>query len=92
MLYHDRILVSEENDVNKTSTWKKWSICHYWYFLSKGFKFQPSILNCCLDTLMMSTDINSIVISNINGVDYCWMIVAVSKTGATNLSKKCWFE
>lgn len=38
---------------------------------------------------MMSTDINSIVISNINGVDYCWMIVAVSKGGAINLSKKC---
>lgn len=58
-------------------------------FLGKGFKFQPSVLNCCLDVLMMSTDINSIVISNINGVDYCWMIVAVSKSGAINLSKKC---
>ena len=39
MLYFDRIVVSEETDVNKTSELKECNICHYWYFLDKGFKF-----------------------------------------------------
>ena len=39
MLYYDRIEVSEGIDVNKTSELKEGNICHYWYFLDKGFKF-----------------------------------------------------
>ena len=37
MLYYDRIDVSEEIDVNKTRESKQCNICHYWYFLNKGF-------------------------------------------------------
>ena len=40
-LYFDRIDVSEGIDLNKTSTSKECDICHCWYFLNKGFKFQP---------------------------------------------------
>ena len=32
MLYFDRIGVSEEIDVSKTSASKECDICHYWYF------------------------------------------------------------
>ena len=32
MLYYDRINVSEEIDVSKTSASKECDICHYWYF------------------------------------------------------------
>ena len=32
MLYSDRIDVSEEIDINKSSASKKRDICHYWYF------------------------------------------------------------
>ena len=39
MLYFDRINVSEGIDVNKTSESKERDICHYWYFLSKEYKF-----------------------------------------------------
>ena len=39
MLCFDRIYVSEGTDVNKTSRSKECDICHYWYFLNKGFKF-----------------------------------------------------
>ena len=28
-------------------------ICHYWYFLDKGFSFQPSVCNNFHDVLMM---------------------------------------
>ena len=35
--------VSEGTDVNKTSASKECGICHYWYFLNKGFKFQHKL-------------------------------------------------
>ena len=43
MLYYDRTDVSEGMDINKTSASKECDICHYWYFLNKGFKFQPYV-------------------------------------------------
>ena len=39
MLCFDRIDVSKEIDVNKTSRSEESDICHYWYFKNKGFKF-----------------------------------------------------
>ena len=39
MLYFHRIAVSEGIDVNETNASKEYNFCHYWYFLSKGFKF-----------------------------------------------------
>ena len=44
ILYYSRIEVSGSIDVNKTSVSEESIICHYWYFLDKGFKFQPSVL------------------------------------------------
>ena len=57
MLYYDRIDVSEGIDANKTSKSKEWDICHYWYFLNKGFKFQPNVGNGCHDLSMMSMNL-----------------------------------
>ena len=45
ILYFDRTDVSEGIDVNKGIASKKYDICHYWYFLNKGFKFQPNVWN-----------------------------------------------
>ena len=45
MLYYDTIDVSEGININKTSALKKCDICHYWYFLDKGFKFQRYVCN-----------------------------------------------
>ena len=70
MLYFDRIDVFEESDINKTSASKDCDICHYWYFLDKGFTFQPCVCNGCHDVLMMSMKLSDIAILNINGADY----------------------
>ena len=45
MLYFDRVDVSEEIEVNKTSASKECDICHYWYFLNKGFKLPVNVCN-----------------------------------------------
>ena len=42
MLYYDKI---EGIDLIKKRASKKCDICHYWYFLNKGFKFQSNIRN-----------------------------------------------
>ena len=53
-------------DVSKTSQSKECDICHYCYFLGKGFKFQPNAWNLCHDVLMMSMNLSHIAISRIN--------------------------
>ena len=68
ILYYDRIEISEEIDINKTSAMKECDICHYWYFLDKGFTFQPNVCNGCQNVLMMSVNLDNNDISNIQGL------------------------
>ena len=79
MLYYDRIDISEGIDVNKTIESKECDICHYWYFLNKGFKFQPNISNGCHDLLMMSMNLSDITILNIKVSDYRCIISEIGK-------------
>ena len=60
MLCFNRIDVSEGIDVNKTSKSKECNVCHYWYVLNKGFKFQPNFCSRCHDLLMMSMNLSDI--------------------------------
>ena len=85
MLYFDRIDVSERVNVIKTSESKEYDICHYWYFLNKGFKFQPNVCNRCHDLLMMSMNLCDIAILNIKGSYYRCIINGISKIEAINL-------
>ena len=87
MLYYDRIDDSEGNDVNKTSASKECDICHYWYFLNKGFKFQWNVCNRRHDLFMMSMNFSDIFIFNIKSVDYHCNISGISKSEAINLKQ-----
>ena len=78
MLYYDRIDVSGGIDVNKRSKSKEFDICHYCYFLNKGFKFQPYICNRCHDLVTMSMNLSDIAISSIKGSDYRCIISRIS--------------
>ena len=85
MLYYDRIDFSQGIDINKTSASKECNICHYWYFLHKGFKFQSAVGNGCHNILMMSMDLSDIIILKIHDADYCCIISRISKSEAINL-------
>ena len=85
ILYFYRIDVSEEIDVNKTSVSKESDICHYWYFLNKGFKFKLYVCNRCHDLLMMSMNLSDISILNIKGSDYRCILTEISKSEAIKL-------
>ena len=80
----DRIDVSEGIDVNKTSASKECDICHYLFFLNKGFKLQSYVCNRC-HLITMSVNLSYIIILNIKGADYRCNISGISKTEAINL-------
>ena len=85
MLHYDRIDVSEGIDINKTNASKQCDICHYWYFLSEGFKFQTQVCNRCHDLLIMSMILSNIAILEIKNTDFCCIITGISKIEALNL-------
>ena len=62
MLEYDRINISEETDVNKTSKSKKCNICHYWYFRDCGFKYEPALCNGCHDLMQKAIHFNDVAI------------------------------
>ena len=59
--------------------------CHYWYFLNKGFKFQPNVYNICHNLLMMSMNLCDTAILNIKGSNYHCIISGISKNEAIKL-------
>ena len=85
MPYYDRTDVSQVIDINKASVSNEWNICHYWYFLDKGFKFQLDVCDWCHDVLKMSINLSDIAILNIHSADYCCIISKFSKREAVNL-------
>ena len=69
MLYHDRMEVTEEIDVNKTSTSKECDICHFRYFLNYSFIFQLNACNRFHYLLMGSINLSNIAILKIKCSD-----------------------
>ena len=84
MLYFDRIDVSKEIDVNKTTESKECDICHYWYFLNKGLKFQLDVCNGSHDLVMISMSLSDNALLNIKGAENRCIISGINKSEATN--------
>ena len=85
MLHTNRIDVSEGIDINKTSASKESDICHYLYFLNKGFMFQPYACKRCHYLFMMSMNLSNIAFLKIKNTDYCCIITGISKSEAIKL-------
>ena len=88
MLYCDIIDVFEGIDINRTSAPKECDICHYQYFLNKGFQLQAYVCNRCNDLLRMSMNLSDLAILKFKKADYCCIITGISKSEALNLMKK----
>ena len=65
MLEYDKIDISEGIDINKTSAWKECDICDYWYFLDKGFKYEPYLCNGCHDLMQKVMNFNDVAIVSV---------------------------
>ena len=96
MLEYDRIDISEGIDINKTNASKECDICHYWYFLDKGFKYKTCLCNGCHDLMQKAMIFNDdVAIVSVKGSDYRIHFSYMSKNDAinimnnSNLHKKC---
>ena len=85
MLEYDRIDISEDIDINKTSASKKCAICHYWYFLNKNFSYEPYLCNRCHDLMQKAINFNDVAIVSIKGDDYRIHFWHISKDDTINI-------
>ena len=71
MIEYDKIDISEEIDINKSSNKsKECHICQYWYFLDKNFSYQNYLYNGCHDLMQKAMNFNDVAIISIKDNDY----------------------
>ena len=49
---------------------KECDICHYWYFLNKGLKYEPYLRTVFHDLMQKAMNCNDFAIVSIKGNDY----------------------
>ena len=94
ILYYDRNCAFEGIYIDCTSKWKEYDIFYYWYFLNKGFKFQPYVRNRCHDLLMIPINLSGITIIKIKNTDCLFRGISKSKAidllWNTDLTEESW--
>ena len=80
MLEYDRIDVSEGIDIKKCKeTSREWSLCKFYYFLDKNFKYGPYLCDGCYGESMKANSMQNLTIMNHNGNHYRVNFVFISK-------------
>ena len=87
MLEYDRIDDSEGIEVNKTNASKECDICHYWYFLGKGFRYEPYLYNGCHDLMQKTMSFNDVAIVYVKGNNFRFHFWYMSRDDAINIMK-----
>ena len=87
MLEYGRIDISEGSDINKCEeTSRKCSLCNFYYFLDKHFKYGRYLCDDCYDMSMKVVSIQNLTIINHNRVNRV-IFAFISKKDAYNLIK-----
>ena len=88
MLDYDRIDISEGIDIHKCEeTSKKCSLCKFYYFLDKNFRYGPFLYNSCYDMSLKAISMKNLAIINHNGNHYRANFAFITKNDAFNLIK-----
>ena len=88
MLEYNRINISEGIDINKCEeTSRECSLCKFYYFLDKNFKYGPYLCDGCYDMFMETLSIQNLTIINPNGNYYRVIFAFMTKKDASNLIK-----
>ena len=85
MLEYDRIDISEEIDVNKTSLSKECDICYYWYFKDVGFKYELYLCSDCHDLMQKAMSFNNVTLVYVKESAYRINFGYMSKDDAINI-------
>ena len=87
MLEYDKINISEGIDINKCEeTSRGCSLCKFYYFLHKNFKYGPYLSDGCY-MAMKAVSMQNLTIINHNGNYYCVIFAFMTKKDAYNLIK-----
>ena len=88
MLENDRIDISEGIDVNKNKNIsRECSLCKFYYFLDKSFKYGPYLCDGYYDMSMIANSMQNLVIVYHGENAYRIIFVFMSKRDAFNLIK-----
>ena len=68
-------------------TSRKCSLCKFYYFLDKNFKYGPYLCDGCYDMSMKTVSMQNLTIINHNGNYYRVIFTFVTKKDAYNLVK-----
>ena len=88
ILEYDSTDISEETGVNKINASNECDICHYWYFLNIGFKFEPYVCNRCHDIIQKAINFNDVAIVSIKRSDNRNYFQYMRKDDIMNIMKK----
>ena len=61
--------------------------CHYWYFLDRGFKYEPYLCNGCNDLIQKAMSFNDFAVSSVKESDYQIHSPHIRKDDAINTIK-----
>ena len=87
MLEYDRIDISEGIDINKCEeTSRECSLCRFYYFLDKSFKYGPYLCDGCYMS-MKAVSMQNLAIVNHNGNYYRVIFAFMTKKDAYKLIK-----
>ena len=71
MLEYGKTNISEGIDINKCEeTYRECSLCKFYYFLYKNFKYGPYLCDGCYDMFMKTVSSQNLTIINHNGNYY----------------------
>ena len=88
MLEYDRINISVGIDINTCKeTSRECSLCKFYYFLDKNFKYGPYLCDGCYDMFMKRVSTQNLTIINHNGNYYRVIFMFMTKKDASNLVK-----
>ena len=87
MLDYDKVNISEGIEVNKTNASEECDICHYWYILDKGLKYEPYLCNVSHDLMQKAMHFYDIAIVFVKGSDYRTHFWYMNKYDAINIMK-----
>ena len=88
MLEYDRIDISEGIVINKCEeTSRECSLCKFYYFLDKNFKYGPYLCDACYDMFMKTLSMQNLTTINHNGNYYRVIFAFMTKKDVSNLIK-----
>ena len=59
-------------------------LCHYLCFKGVGYKFELHVCNKCHDVVMTAYELKNIIIWNVKGFDYWWLLWGISNNKTVN--------